>query len=844
MNEIKNENISNIIENSQKHINKTIYKYLFMLMKYIFIGKENFKNQTKKQDLVNKLNEFTEYINKNIIIKEKNFIKIQPDSERYSFKNFMNIINFIKSQNLVYAGNILEGILIFIFNYSCETSKEDNFGKFINKNFGKLRGLKNDDLPDWFKKSKDIFSIEEIQDIKKLLSNDLSIKDKPNKDQKEQPKQPIIHKLIFELMKNKYEILGKNDYNYINKVQIDKMKIYLLKYNSINKHSSNEQKDYKENSIAFLYNYFILKNECPIKIIYCFLLSVYIYNQNTLLLKLLNDPSLIGNPNVTDVKYTYQLKDYQVEGRFGNIITSPISIEPRIINIDFMQNNLRESGLFELGKILSFNKNIKTLNLKSCLIYDYYLDFFVKGFLFFDNDTLEELNLSKNRLKENSDFALSELIKHLKGLKTLNIFDNKELKGGLRHFFITLKTLYKKGKTKLENLNINKCALTDTSIYELGELLKSPYCGLKRLNIALNEKCYTINFLKILKFNRSLDELIIYDSKINDNDIDDICRIISNTNIRKINLFKNKFHIFGKTLRIIFRGKLVKYMEKKKKSKNEQNNIEIQKEIEKIDDETNKDTIDYPKRDDEQNDEESESEEEENEDEENEESEKEKKEKRKRKEKEKTEKIKLDLSKTIMHLDLDSNKFNVINHYYINLINNFIENYSTINCLDISHILYQNSSDINNPRCTTAYINKVSELKWILEKRKNYFDKLISYKVDIENAIKIYESKEDKQKIKDIDNEIEKYINSIIKNKLSIYYMYLKEKCYEIIEYILDNKNYYEKLIKDEQIDENSKSKKNDVFIDKLINYIKYIRNKEEIILINHELELKQLVII
>ena len=160
MNEIKNENISNIIENSQKHIDKTIYKYLFMLMKYIFIGKENFKNQTKRQDLVNKLNEFTEYINKNIIIKEKNFIKIQPDSERCSFKNFMNIINFVKSQNLVYAGNILEGILIFIFNYSCETSKEDNFGKFINKNFGKLRGLKNDDLPDWFKKSEDIFSIE------------------------------------------------------------------------------------------------------------------------------------------------------------------------------------------------------------------------------------------------------------------------------------------------------------------------------------------------------------------------------------------------------------------------------------------------------------------------------------------------------------------------------------------------------------------------------------------------------------------------------------------------------------------------------------------------------------
>ena len=33
MNEIKNENFLNIIENSQKHIDKTIYKYLFLLMK-------------------------------------------------------------------------------------------------------------------------------------------------------------------------------------------------------------------------------------------------------------------------------------------------------------------------------------------------------------------------------------------------------------------------------------------------------------------------------------------------------------------------------------------------------------------------------------------------------------------------------------------------------------------------------------------------------------------------------------------------------------------------------------------------------------------------------------------
>ena len=835
----------------------------------------------------------------------------------------MNIINFVKSQNLMYAGNILEGILIYIFNYSCKTSKEDYFGKFINKNFGKLRESTNKDLPNWFKNSKDIFLSEEIQDIEKLLSNDLSIKDKPNN--KVQTK-PIFHKLLFEIMKNKYEFLGKNNYNYnyINKEQINKMKIYLIyfdKYVTSNSSPNFEQVDYNENSIAFLYNNFILKNKCPIKIIYCFLISVYIYNQNAFLLKILNDPKLITrNPDsVENIKYTYQLKDYKVEGRFGNIITSPISVEPRIINIDFMQNNLRESSLFELGKILSFNKNIKSLNLKSCLIHDHYLDYFVKGFLFFDNDSLEELNLSKNRLKENSDFALSELIKHLRGLKTLNIFGNIGLKGGLRHFFITLKTLYKKGKTNLENLNINNCTLTDTSFYELGELLKSPYCGLKRLNVALNARCYTINFLKTLKFNRSLDELIIYNSDINDNDVDDICRIISNTNIKNINLFKNNFHIFGRTLRIIFRGKLIKDLKKKIKLQKNKKNINVKQEnIEKIKNEinlvetknnvikikeskmddneidetnnnvmkkdnnevNNEDTeldetnnnvskkesninenetdeinINVMKREDneqnneEQNNEELEGEEQEEEESENEESEKEEKKEKEKKEKEKEKKEEkentyIDLSKSIIHLDLGTNFFYTLNHHYIKLINDFVENYSTINCLDISHILYGKSPDLINSKFVYIYTKTVNELVEILTKRKNYFEKLILYKLDFEREIEIYKKKEDKYKLKDIDEKIEQYIKKIIKNKLSTYTMYLKEKSYEIIKKIFNNKSKYEKLIENEKIDEEPESENNENFINKLVIYMQYIRNKEEIIRINRELELKKLVII
>ena len=781
------------------------------MMKYIFIGKENFKQQLKINQLIDKLNQFTAYINKNIIKKEENFIIIEPQSERYTFKNLMNIINFIKSQNLMYAGNIIEGILIFIFNYSCKTSKEDYFGRFINKNLEKFRESKNDDLLKWFKNSYDIFQNLEIQDINELLSKDASFNDTINNA----PQMcPIIHKLLFEIMKNKFTILEEN--KNINKEQINKMKIYLNIYNTPNSFKSIEQLDYKENSIIFLYHYFINKKKCPIQLLYCFLISVYIYHQNEVQLELINDSKLIKNKNdVVDIPYTYQLKGYKVEGRYSNIITSPISIEPRIIHIDFMQNNLREPGLFELGKILSFNKNIKSLNLKSCLIHDYYLDFFIKGFLHFDNYTLEELNLSKNKLREYSDYDLAELIKHLKGLKTLNIFGNTGINGGFRHLFIVLKSLYKKGKTSLENLNINNCALTDSSFYELGELLKSPYCGLKRLNIALNAKCYTVDFLKNLKYNRSLDELIIYTSGLNDNDIDDICRIISNSNIKKLNLYRNNFHIFGKTLRIIFRGKLIK--KKKKKNVQEEKNDKGEIDESKINEEKSEESEDNEAKNDEPENDESEEEEEEI----------------------------IDLSKTLMHLDLSTNFFYAINHHHIKLLNEFIEKYIIINCLDISHFIYGKSPDLNNPPVKKQYQLAVNKLLDILKKSKDDYETLILQKVDIERDIENYEMKNEEQKIQEFkDDKIKRYMEEIIENKLSIYSLYLNEQCDKIIEDIFNREDEYCNELKKKEKIEDPKSKKNDKFKSKLIDYIKYKKNKDEIKKINRKLEWKKLVII
>ena len=330
-------NLLNIIlENSKKHINKTIYTYIFLLMKYIFIGKQNFANQFRIEDTIQKLKKFTAHINKYIIINEENFIKIEPN-EKYTYKNFNNIIKFIKSQNLMYAGNILEGILIIIFNYSIKTSKEDNFGKYISKNFEKFRDSNNKDLPSWFSNSKEIFDNKELESIYDLLAKDLSIKDENINN----IVRPIFHKFLFEIISNKFNILKENK----NKELLKEMEIYLSIYKSMNHCTSYYEQDYKENSIIMLYYYFIHKKQCPIKIIYCFLMSIYIYYQNNNLINL--NSSENDDTTLENIPYTYQLKDYKVEGRFSNVITSPMTIEPRIINVDFMQNNIRVLVLFE-----------------------------------------------------------------------------------------------------------------------------------------------------------------------------------------------------------------------------------------------------------------------------------------------------------------------------------------------------------------------------------------------------------------------------------------------------------------------------------------------------------------
>ena len=145
----------------------------------------------------------------------------------------------------------------------------------------------------------------------------------------------------------------------------------------------------------------------------------------------------------------------------------------------------------------------------------------------YDNHNLEELNLSYNNLNKDSERYLAKIISHLKQLKTIN-FTNNDLKSGVASFFIMLKKLYREGKTKLENLVLNKCNLDTSSWYELSELLKSKFCKLKRLYLS-NNNISNIKVLENIKFEK-IEILSIIHNKIKDKSI------ISKLKIKNIKL--------------------------------------------------------------------------------------------------------------------------------------------------------------------------------------------------------------------------------------------------------------------------------------------------------------------
>ena len=539
-------------------IDKKIYKFLLILLENIFLKPINPESYKKIEEY---LKNWIETINTKIIKDKNKWI-----STEYTTENFENIIDFLKSQNKILAGDILEGILILIFSYAFKTDKGNGFGEFLYKNNlkdensdtlnydYKLENSENKDLIKWFKKT---FLPNELENLQKLLKRDNSA----NKEKDA-----------------RIEFLNDSPfYNLLNEIQ--KLKCINIKNKSLNTKRDKYifRRNFKINKI--IDNNFS-KDFAPKKLIRSFFISVYIYYQNkhSPLMKYLKEEDLKSNDqppkkdekdkneenveeeeeiiHLAGVPFDYNLNDASLDSKFANTVLSPSRIEPRISKISMAKNQFEERGLYELSKILIFNKFVKKFSIDTSKIQSYYLDYLNLGLGIYDNNTLEELNLSYNNIKKDSEEYLTRIISHLKNLKTINLSFN-DLRNGASSFFIMLKSLYRLNKTKLENLVINSSNLDNSSFYELGELLKSKYCCLKRLYLSSNYIPKHIHFLKKLKKNKNLTQIFFNKDNFNEGDTNDIMRIISNTHIESLYLFRNRITDFSDCLRILYRTKLM-----------------------------------------------------------------------------------------------------------------------------------------------------------------------------------------------------------------------------------------------------------------------------------------------
>ena len=72
----------------------------------------------------------------------------------YSTEQFDNIISFVIYQNKLYAGEILEGLLISVFSFAFYSDKDNTFGKYIYSNLCKIKDSTNLDIIKMFKEEK------------------------------------------------------------------------------------------------------------------------------------------------------------------------------------------------------------------------------------------------------------------------------------------------------------------------------------------------------------------------------------------------------------------------------------------------------------------------------------------------------------------------------------------------------------------------------------------------------------------------------------------------------------------------------------------------------------------
>ena len=533
-------------EQTKYILNPTIHKCLYVLVKYLFFGKEYMRNaQYKLENFISKLNKVGLKFDKDLLYRNNCDI----DSLKTIFK-------FIKSQNFALSTEIFENLIIRVLSFAFVTKNDEFFGKYLYNNIEELRSKNGKKLlMEWIDDTllQGLFN-DNNQTLDFALSADEDLK-KNDDDEKEDiirsiiltSKQSTFLQILFYSLKNKNIIDRSTESQNLNTTATTTI-------------TETNTQIYTQLS-QFFYGSELGKKKRD-KILTAsvsILISTYIHYLNR------KSPLMsysLDKPNLEKIPFVFDISEAGISDLYSNTILNPLRIEPRITDLELNKNRFDDYGMLELHRLLMFNKNIKKISLSGCTTKPIALNTFNDNFAPFDNYNVEELNMSSNYLKSDADINLTKLITYFKGLKIL-VLSHNILKSGLGYFFVTLKSLYRKGQSNLEELYLVNCELDDISLYELGELLKSKYCKLKCLCLNENKIPFDIDFFKALKKNRSLEEIYFYDCDINSERVDEIERIISNTNLQLLYLYKNKIHDFNQYIRILYRTNLIKNQKEK-----------------------------------------------------------------------------------------------------------------------------------------------------------------------------------------------------------------------------------------------------------------------------------------
>ena len=369
-------------------IDKDVYICLYFLMKYILLGKDENSNINSKlkNDFVPILKEngFDLNLGKIDAYMEKQETTELEELKTEIIRNINIVFNFIKSQNSVFAGEIMENIIIKILSQDFKVETSDFFGKYLYNNlqefnqilFIKKNGKEEEEvvgknkIKEWFinKNLKNFFELE------KVLSKDF-VFDKINQHQNPLVKTNILFQFLLQINFYKYIKIGHKPKSKKSESTSIYIPIKNLRY-------SNEIG--REQNI-------------PFGLVTSFFISIYIYchnKQNPLMTYSQSKENLINLP------FVYELSEAAINDDNLVIVLTPIRLEKRIVDIQMNDNRFESKGILELCKVLIFNRNIKKICINGCEIkpeyFEHLKNFCKYYFRIIPNTNIKFLDMSKN----------------------------------------------------------------------------------------------------------------------------------------------------------------------------------------------------------------------------------------------------------------------------------------------------------------------------------------------------------------------------------------------------------------------------------------------------------------